>query len=144
MNRISIVKPLVFLLDVGISGEILFANLSFGQTVAYDVFFLVLGKMSLYDQSSKDEISLHNHHFVTEIMSKEGHKIVGGILRSVDNSDQVIKFKSEGGAFLAHGQRLLDAAALHKTHPDGTYIFDFKTQSGNREGQSLTLKKDLL
>ena len=40
-------------------------------SVADDVLFIVLGKMSLYNQSETGEISLRNHHFVAEIMPKE-------------------------------------------------------------------------
>ena len=44
------------------------------SSVADDVLFLVLGKMSLYDQNADGGMTLKNHHFVAEIMPKKGRK----------------------------------------------------------------------
>ncbi|HJO38462.1 MAG: hypothetical protein QGF21_04455 [Vicinamibacterales bacterium] len=110
-------------------------------SVADDVLFTVLGKMSLHDQSADGEISLRDHHFVTEIMPKAGRTIVVGTLTSANRPDEVLEFAAEGNAFLAHGERVMEPAALHVAHPDGTYIFSYETQSGSMERQPLTLTK---
>jgi hypothetical protein len=110
-------------------------------TVADDVLFLVLGKMSLYDQHEDGELSLRNHHFVAEIMPKQGRKIIGGTLRSENEGAEVLDFNPEGTAFLAHGARVSDPQQLHKIHPDGAYLFDYETESGHMSGQRIILKK---
>jgi hypothetical protein len=74
-------------------------------------------------------------------MPKEGRMIVGGTLASADRPDEVLEFAAEGNAFLAHGERVMEPAALHLAHPDGTYIFSYETQSGTMEQQPLTLTK---
>lgn len=109
--------------------------------VADDVLFLVLGKMSLYDQDDVGELSLRNHHFVAEIMPKSGRTIVSGELQSAADATQVIAFKPEGNPFLAHGARVLDPARLHELHPDGEYLFSYETQSGRMHEQPLRLEK---
>lgn len=109
--------------------------------VAADVLFLVLGKMALYDQSPAGELSLRNHHFVAEIMPKEGREIISGDLTSASRPVEVIEFQSEGNAFLAHGLRAMDPAELHQAHPDGDYIFSYRTQSGSMKSQRVTLTK---
>lgn len=111
------------------------------NAVASDVLFLVLGKMSLYDQSPSGATSLRNHHFVAEIMPKAGRRIISGTLTSAVDNTQVIKFRDEGNAFLAHGARVTNAAELHRQHPDGTYYFSYQTQSGSMPRQGLTLEK---
>ena len=107
--------------------------------VADDVLFLVLGKMALYDQDMDGELELRNHHFVAEIMPKSGRRIVSGTLTSAADPAQVIAFNPEGNAFLAHGARVLDADELHERHPDGEYLFSYRTQSGDMRDQSLRL-----
>lgn len=111
------------------------------HAVATDVQFLVLGKMSLYDQSIDGELALRNHHFVAEIMPRAGRKIVSGTLTSSANPEQVLQFAAEGNPFLAHGARVMDPAELHRQHPDGEYVFSYVTESGRMEAQPLTLKK---
>ena len=110
-------------------------------TVADDVLFLVLGKMSLYDQSASGDISLRNHHFVAEIMPKAGRRIVSGSLHSTADDSQVLEFAPEGNAFLAHGARESDPERLHQIHPDGKYVFTYETQSGRMDAQPLTLRR---
>ena len=61
--------------------------------VADDVLFLVLGKMSLYDQDVTGDIALRNHHFVAEIMPKSGRKIVSGTLTSAADAAMEIEFQ---------------------------------------------------
>ncbi len=109
--------------------------------VADDVLFLVLGKMSLYDQLPTGELSLRNHHFVAEIMPKAGRKIVSGTLTSTADQQQVLNFAPEGNAFLAHGARVMDPVELHQLHPDGEYVFSYETESGRMAAQTLTLTK---
>ena len=109
--------------------------------VADDVLFVVLGKMSLYDQSVEGVISLRNHHFVAEIMPKAGRAIVGGTLTSEAAPRRVLEFGAEGNAFLAHGERVMVPAELHAAHPDGTYVFRYETQSGTMDRQAVTLTK---
>ena len=111
------------------------------SAVAADVLFLVLGKMALYDQSATGEISLRNHHFVAEIMPKEGRQILSGTLTRASDESQVLEFRPEGTAFLAHGARVLNAEELHLLHPDGDYYFSYQTQSGRMERQSIRLQK---
>ena len=109
--------------------------------VAADVLFLVLGKMALYDQSPDGELSLRNHHFVAEIMPKEGRKIISGDLVSANSPGKIIEFQPEGNAFLAHGMRAMDPVELHQAHPDGDYVFSYRTQSGIMESQRVTMAK---
>jgi hypothetical protein len=109
--------------------------------VANDVLFLVLGKMSLYDQSADGELTLRNHHFVAEIMPKEGRKIIGGTLTSELDPAKVQTFNAEGRPFLAHGKRVMNPDKLHEAHPDGAYLFDYETESGKMAGQRLAIKK---
>ena len=109
--------------------------------VAADVLFLVLGKMSLYDQSPEGEISLRDHHFVAEIMPKAGREIISGTLTSASDPTQVFDFQPEGNAFLAHGARVMNPQELHQLHPDGDYIFSYETQSGRMQGQAINLAK---
>jgi hypothetical protein len=111
------------------------------KSVADDVLFLVLGKMSLYDQNSEGEISLRNHHFVAEIMPKKGRKIIAGTLTSVSDPSKILTFNSEGIAFLADGERVLDPGKLHEIHPDGTYLFDYETESGVMMDQRVLIYK---
>jgi hypothetical protein len=111
------------------------------NAVAADVLFLVLGKMALYDQSPAGEISLRNHHFIAEIMPKEGRKIVSGTLTSASGPTNVLEFQAEGNAFLAHGARAMNPDELHRLHPDGDYIFSYQTQSGSMQSQQVTLIK---
>ena len=111
------------------------------SAVAADILFLVLGKMSLYDQSPTEDISLRNYHFVAEIMPKAGREIISGTLTSASDESQVLEFSSEGIAFLAHGARVQDAAELHQLHPDGDYNFSYETQSGRMAGQTISLNK---
>lgn len=111
------------------------------SAVAADVQFLVLGKMSLFDQSATGELALRSHHFVAEIMPKSGREIVGGTLTSSMDPDQVLQFAAEGNAFLAHGARVMDPQELHRKHPDGEYVFSYETQSGRMVAQALTLTK---
>ncbi|NKB37297.1 MAG: hypothetical protein GKR93_09025 [Gammaproteobacteria bacterium] len=108
--------------------------------VADDVLFLVLAKMAIFNQHVDGEVTLRDYHFVAEIMPKTGRRIVGGTLTSAAKPNQVLTFNNEGLAFLAHGARVQNAEELHKAHPDGVYIFDYETQSGNMN-QFLTLKK---
>ena len=110
-------------------------------TVADDVLFIVLGKMSLYNQSESGEITLRDHHFVAEIMPKETGEIIGGTLTSADDPDFILDFKPEGRQFLAHGVRVLEPEELHNAHPDGTYVFSYQTKNGVMENQALTLTK---
>jgi hypothetical protein len=109
--------------------------------VADDVLFLVLGKMSLYDQNANGEIALRNHHFVAEIMPKKGRKIIAGTLTSALDMSKTLTFNSEGIAFLAHGERVLDPDKLHEIHPDGAYLFDYETESGVMTAQRVVLTK---
>lgn len=111
------------------------------HAVATDVQFLVLGKMSLYDQSATGELALRNHHFVAEIMPRAGRKIVSGTLTSSMNPEQVLEFAPEGNPFLAHGARVMDPSEVHGQHPDGEYVFSYVTESGQMDAQSLTLTK---
>jgi hypothetical protein len=111
------------------------------SSVADDVLFLVLGKMSLYDQNANGEITLRNHHFVAEIMPKKGRKVIGGTLTSALDSSKILNFNSEGIAFLAHGERVLDPDKLHEIHPDGAYLFDYETESGVMTDQRVVLTK---
>ena len=101
--------------------------------VAADILFLVLGKMSLYDQSADGEISLRDHHFVAEIMPKADREIISGTLTSATDQSQVLEFRPEGNAFLAHGERVMNPLELHELHPDGDYIFSYETQSGRMD-----------
>lgn len=132
-------KPLLLLILIWINA---FAaqNIQAGD-VNDDVLFLVLGKMSIYLQSETGSHTLRDHHFVAEIMPKETGKILGGSLTSVDDPGFNLTFNPEGPQFLAHGARVMDAATLHEAHPDGTYIFNYKTRSGEMTGQPLTIKK---
>jgi len=109
--------------------------------VAEDVLFLVLGKMSLYDQKPNGDVSLRNHHFVAEIMPKAGRKIISGTLTSAADPDQIIEFQPEGNPFLAHSARVMRADELHRLHPDGDYIFSYNTENGAMPSQRLTLSK---
>jgi hypothetical protein len=109
--------------------------------VAADILFLVLGKMALYDQAPDGKIRLRNHHFVAEIMPKAGREIVSGTLASASDESQVLEFKPEGNAFLAHGARVLTAQELHRLHPDGEYYFSYQTESGRMDRQSVSLHK---
>ncbi len=109
--------------------------------VAEDVLFLVLGKMSLYDQNSNGDIRLRNHHFVAEIMPRAGRRILSGTLTSDADPNQIIEFQSEGAAFLAHGARVMQPDELHRLHPDGDYIFSYKTENGAMPSQRLKLSK---
>lgn len=106
-----------------------------------DVLFVVLGKMSLYDQDVNGSITLRDHHFVAEIMPKEGGTVLGGTLTSRDRPSEVYTFESEGEAFLTHGGRFDNAAAMHRNHPDGEYVFDYETASGRVESQVLKLAR---
>jgi len=113
-----------------------------GQSpVAADILFLVLGKMSLYNQSPAGEISLRDHHFVAEIMPRAGREIISGTLTSASDATQVFDFQPEGNAFLAHGARVMNPSELHEIHPDGDYVFQYKTQSGRMDRQVINLTK---
>lgn len=103
--------------------------------------FLVLGKMSIYLQSEEGKHTLRDHHFVAEIMPKDTGEILGGTLTSADDPNFSLTFNPEGPQFLAHGERVMDATKLHDAHPDGTYVFDYKTRSGEMHGQPLTIKR---
>lgn len=109
--------------------------------VAADILFLVLGKMSLYNQSPAGEISLRDHHFVAEIMPKAGREIISGTLTSANDATQVFDFQPEGNAFLAHGARVMNPSELHELHPDGDYVFQYETQSGRMDRQVINLTK---
>jgi hypothetical protein len=111
------------------------------SSVADDVLFLVLGKMSLYDQNADGGMTLKNHHFVAEIMPKKGRKIIGGTLTRELEPRKILTFNSEGIAFLAHGERVLDSETLHEIHPDGAYLFDYETESGVMMAQRVLLTK---
>lgn len=117
------------------------AKASGAHPVAEDVLFLVLGKMSLYDQSASGELLLRNHHFVAEIMPKSGREIVGGTLSSASDPSQVFEFASEGTAFLAHGERVMNPNELHVHHPDGEYVFSYTTESGHMSAQPVSLSR---
>lgn len=119
--------------------KVLHGEQSGESAVAADVLFLVLAKMSLYDQSPTGEISLRNHHFVAEIMPKAGRSIISGSLTSANDPTQVLQFNPEGNAFLAHGARVTDPGELHHLHPDGEYIFSYRTPGGRMPAQSLRL-----
>lgn len=106
-----------------------------------DILFLVLGKMSIYTQDNQGTHVLRDHHFVAEIMPKENGKILGGTLTSLEDPDFQLPFKPEGPQFLAHGVRVTEAEELHEAHPDGTYLFNYKTQNGEMVAQPLTLKR---
>ena len=110
-------------------------------TVADDVLFLVLGKMSIYLQAPDGSHSLRDHHFVAEIMPKENGEILSGTLTSASDPKFNLTFNPEGPQFLAHGKRVMIAEELHDAHPDGTYIFNYKTQNGEMTGQPLTIQK---
>ncbi len=109
--------------------------------VAEDVLFVVLGKMALYDQGTTGELALRNHHFVAEIMPKAGRKIIGGTLSDAKDASKNISFNPEGIAFMAHGARVSDPNELHRLHPDGAYVFSYRTESGRMDSQVLDLKK---
>mgnify|MGYP003653449790 CR=1 FL=1 len=109
--------------------------------VAEDVLFLVLGKMSIYIQDLNGGHTLRDHHFVAEIMPNETGEILRGKLTSADNPNLNIPFNPEGRQFLAHGERVIVAEELHQRHPDGTYLFSYKTRSGEMKNQPLTLKR---
>lgn len=111
------------------------------SSVADDVLFLVLGKMSLYDQKPDGEIALKNHHFVAEIMPKKGREIIAGTLTRELEPEKILTFNSEGIAFLAHGERTHEPKKLHKSHPDGAYLFDYETESGVMMAQRVVLTK---
>ncbi len=113
----------------------------FIHPVAEDVLFLVLAKMAIFNQHNDGKFTLRDYHFVAEIMPKTDRKILGGTLSSKADPKQKLKFTNEGLAFLAHGARVQNAEALHTAHPDGVYIFDYQTQSGEMKKHSLTLKK---
>lgn len=115
--------------------------LSDRHVVADDVLFLVLGKMSLYDQSAAGELTLRNHHFVAEIMPRAGRKLLSGTLKSSADPQQVLQFAAEGNAFLAHGARLMSPQALHEMHPDGEYVFSFETESGHMDARAVSLQR---
>lgn len=110
-----------------------------GQTD--DVLFVVLGKMSLYDQSPDGELTLRNHHFVAEIMPKIGGTVLGGTLHREDVPSDRYEFVSEGEAFLAHGGRFETPEALHEAHPDGRYVFSYDTEGGSMESQVVELTR---
>lgn len=121
---------------------ILFLTFSCSKNdVESDVLFVVLGKMSLYDQSSTGEITLRNHHFVAEIMPTQEGKIIGGILTSEQSPSFELLFNPEGRQFLAHGERVMEPEELHKIHPDGTYLFSYKTKNGQMDAQPVTIIK---
>jgi len=109
--------------------------------VADDVLFLVLGKMSIYNQMPNGEHQLRDHHFVAEIMPKEDGKILGGTLTKQNDPAFELTFKAEGSQFLAHGARLMNATVLHKEHPDGTYLFSYQTANGEMKNQPVSLKR---
>ena len=111
------------------------------NSVNDDVLFLVLGKMAIYIQSPSGEHTLRDHHFVAEIMPKEDGKILGGTLTSKNDPDFNLPFNPEGPQFLAHGERVMEAEALHNAHPDGTYMFNYQTQNGEMVDQPLTIKR---
>lgn len=106
-----------------------------------DILFLVLGKMSIYTQDLKSNHSLRDHHFVAEIMPKENGRILGGTLKRANDPSFELPFNPEGPQFLAHGERTMNAEALHNAHPDGTYLFNYKTQNGEMIEQPLTIKR---
>ena len=111
------------------------------SSVANDVLFLVLGKMSIYLQDNEGNHTLRDHHFVAEIMPKENGKILGGSLTSAADPDFNLPFNPEGPQFLAHGERVMMAQDLHEAHPDGTYFFNYTTRNGEMAGQPLTIKR---
>ena len=111
------------------------------NSVNKDVLFLVLGKMSIYIQSAEGDHRLRDHHFVAEIMPNESGEILGGTLTRKDDPDFSLPFNPEGRQFLAHGERTMEAEELHQIHPDGTYIFNYKTKSGEMKGQPLSIQK---
>ncbi|MCC3861566.1 hypothetical protein [Pseudemcibacter aquimaris] len=106
-----------------------------------DVLFIVLGKMSLYNQDADGGHELRDHHFVAEIMPKEKGKILGGTLTSADDSSFSLPFNPEGPQFLAHGARTMTPEELHDAHPDGTYIFNYQTPNGEMTGQPLAITR---
>jgi len=106
-----------------------------------DILFLVLGKMSIYTQDIIGNHTLRDHHFVAEIMPKETGEILGGTLTSANDPDFILPFNPEGRQFLAHGARTLTPEELHIAHPDGTYLFNYKTPNGAMIAQPLTLKR---
>lgn len=109
--------------------------------VTDDVLFIVLGKMSIYTQLPNGEHKLRDHHFVAEIMPKENGKILGGTLTNKDNTAFELPFKAEGSQFLAHGARVMKAEELNNRHPDGTYLFSYRTAGGEMKNQPLTIKR---
>ena len=111
------------------------------HAVAADVQFLVLGKMSLYNQDALGGLTLRDHHFVAEIMPRAGRKIVSGTLASAADPEQVLPFAAEGDPFLAHGARVMNPEKLHRLHPDGEYIFSYATESGRMESHPVTLTR---
>lgn len=113
------------------------------HAVADDVLFLVLGKMSLYNQSAAGELTLRDHHFVAEIMPKADRRILSGTLTSAGDPQIALEFAPEGNAFLAHGARVGNPQELHERHPDGEYIFSFETQSGRMDSRRVVLQKRL-
>ncbi len=110
-------------------------------SVADDVLFLVLGKMSIYLQSETGEHTLRDHHFVAEIMPKENGEVLGGSLTSRNDPTLNLPFNPEGRQFLAHGARVMNAGELHEKHPDGTYYFSYDTPNGSIKNQPLTIKR---
>jgi len=106
-----------------------------------DILFLVLGKMSIYTQDIIGNHTLRDHHFVAEIMPKKTGEILSGTLTSADDPDFILPFNPEGRQFLAHGARTLTPEELHIAHPDGTYLFNYKTPNGEMTTQPRTLKR---
>lgn len=105
-----------------------------------DIMFIVLGKMAIYNQDAASNVKLKDYIFVAEIMPKNEIEITNATLTNTLDPAQVYKFEKKNRAYLAYGGRYLTTEELHKSHDEGTYLFEYTTPRGTIK-QLQTLKR---
>lgn len=116
---------------------LMFAPVVMGQ--AEDLTFFVVVKSSNYTQARNGNLTLLNYHFFSEVFLKEGGEVTDARIWRKGHKDGAMTYKDRGHNHYMEGGHFATLAAVDAAFPNGVYVFDVSTPSGDIDEVALTL-----
>ncbi len=103
-----------------------------------EVSFVVLGKSANHRQVTEGVYALLNYHFSAEIFLAKDGVITDARLSSANDAGTML-FADTPPVLEFHGGRYASEQALNQAHPDGEYLFSWRSSNGRPAEQSMKL-----
>lgn len=109
---------------------------------ANDLLFVVIVKSSNYSQDADGNLRLLNYHFFSEVFPRKGGRIESGTIAPAGGTTEPWSFKDHDGSFYFEGGHFSTLDAVDAAFPNGDYIVNVRTPSGDIRNHVMRLMGD--